>query len=176
MAAAEWGAQEIMLDRFSREIYGEPEWSCGRASLWIWGPCLLYALLAAGLILQGMRGERIFFFPAAAALAFGLWRLWRLQLPVALVCRERLLLLASGRLLRGRGWREQLLEPVYFVTAYEAVAGFSPRWNEMYLGEAAPGGLVKAPVLLTALSRRDREKLVRRIEEKQQAGRPYQEQ
>lgn len=175
MAAAERGAREIMLDRFSREIYGEPEWACGRASLWVWGPCLLYALLAAGLLLQGLRGERIFFFLAAAALAFGLWRLWRLQLPVAFVCRERLLLLAPGRLLRGRSWREQLLEPVYFVTAYEVVAGFSPRWNEMYLGEATPGGLVKVPVLLTALSRRDREMLVRRIEEKQQACRPYQE-
>lgn len=174
MAAAERGARAVMLDRFSREIYGEPEWSCGRAFLWIGGPCLLYALLAAGLILHGLSGERMFFFPAAAALAFGLWRLWRLQLPVALVCRDRLLLLAPGRFLRGQSLRERLLEPVYVVTTYEAVAGFSPRWNEMYLGEAAPGGLVKVPVPLTVLSRRDRDILVRRIEEKQRAGQLYQ--
>lgn len=169
MAAAEPGARAVMLDRFSREIYGEPEWFCGRSALWLWVPCLLYALFAAGLILHGLRGERFFFFPAATALAFGLWRLWRLQMPVALVCRDRLLLLAPGQRLRGQSWRERLLTPVYFVTAYEAIAGFSPRWNEMYLGEAAPGGLVKVPVPLAFLSRRDREALMRRIEEKQRS-------
>lgn len=156
-----------MLDIFREEIYGKAEWECGRAKPWIVTTCVMYALMAAAIIVSVLNGTPLFALPGAAMVCFIIGRIYRLHCSVALVCRENLLILAAGKFSRGRGLRSWLLDPVYFVAEYREITGFSERWNEMYIGAERPGGLMSVPVPLAFVSRRDKDRLCRLIEEKQ---------
>lgn len=153
-----------MLDRYDKNVYGVPEWAGRRAKAWTAAVSVLYALLAAALIVWGVNGRWMRLFPACAAVLFFLWRIHRLHEPVVLVCRDALLVLAPGA--GGEGWRGWL-RPVYYVIDYDDVAGFSPRWQEIYVGTETEGGLARVPASLSHLTPAARETLCRRIEEKQ---------
>lgn len=92
-----------MLDIFREEIYGKAEWECGRAKPWIVTTCVMYALMAAAIIVSVLNGTPLFALPGAAMVCFIIWRIYRLHCSVALVCREKLLILAAGKFSRGRG-------------------------------------------------------------------------
>ncbi len=110
---------------------------------------------------------RQFFLPAVSMVLFSLWCIYRLHVPLVLVCREHLLLLIPGRYWDGGKWKRWWVKPEYFVTDYPRIFGFSNRWDELYLGMDA-ASLTRVPVALGFLSEKDRNRLWQWIEEKQQ--------
>ena len=72
-----------MLDIFREEIYGKAEWECGRAKPWIVTTCVMYALMAAAIIVSVLNGTPLFALPGAAMVCFIIWRIYRLHCSVA---------------------------------------------------------------------------------------------
>lgn len=157
-----------MLVRFDPAVFGAPEWAGFRARRWVVPLCVLYALFAALMVSVVLQGQWEWVAPAVGTVLFSLWRIHRLHEPVVLVCRDRLLLLSRGWAgVRAGLWRPGAL---YWAVDYETIWGFSRGWREVWLGQG-DGALVKVPVGLSQLSANDRERLSRRIEEKQQVWR-----
>ncbi len=162
-----------MTDFYRREIYGQAEWKCGRARLWVIVNSLLYSFLAACILIAALHEGWLFLAPAALAVGFFLWRIHRIHSPVVLVCRDQLLVLAPGFWKREEGWTAALFRPVYYVIDYQVISGFSDRWNEIYLGDREWGGLVSLRVPLFFLSRQDKARLCQWIEEKKEENKSY---
>lgn len=155
-----------MIDYYRKEAYGRIEWQAVRSMLWVVTTSVLYALLAAMVIVYVWHMPA-YLFPGLLAVCFFIWRIHRLHSPVVLACESELLILASGGFMKKGNWAERIFRPAYLVVSYTEIAGFSPRWNAIYLGTPTEGGLTTAAVPLAFLSRRDKAHLTQLIEEKQ---------
>ena len=150
-----------------KEMYGRVIWQAARSKWWVVPTSLLYALLSAVLILYAMHGAAWLFVPVAASVAFFLWRIYEVQLPVVLATESRLLIA------NGFSWDDVMKghfpERDYIAVSYTEIVGFSHRFTEMYIGAPAEGGLAKISVPFAMLSPKNKRKLVALIEEKQGA-------
>lgn len=155
-----------MIDYYRKEAYGRIEWQAVRSMLWVVTTSVLYALLAAMVIVYVWHMPA-YLFPGLLAVCFFIWRIHRLHSPVVLACESELLILASGGFMKKGNWAERIFRPAYLVVSYTEIAGFSHRWNAIYLGTPTEGSLTTAAVPLAFLSRRDKAHLTQLIEEKQ---------
>lgn len=156
-----------MFDTYKESAYGKAEWQCTRSKLWVIVTSLLYALLAAMTIIYAMNGEAAYWGLSAALVIFCVWRIHRIHMPVVVLCPAHLLVLSPGKRGKDGSWLDFIFKPVYLVVEYKAVAGFSRRWNEIYLGSAAEGGMSRMAVPLAFVSRKNKAKIVEIIERKQ---------
>lgn len=159
-----------MIDYYRKDAYGRVEWQAVRSMIWVVTTSVLYALLAAMVIVYVWHVPA-YLFPGLLAVCFFIWRIHRLHSPVVLACETELLILASGGFMKKGSWIDRIFRPVYLVVSYTEIAGFSHRWNAVYLGTRTEGGLTSAAVPLAFLSKRDKAHLTQLIEEKQRQSR-----
>ncbi len=159
-----------MFDSYKKSLYGKVEWKCTRAQVWVITTSLLYALLSAMTIIYAMHSPIAYAVPCAMAVAFFIWRIHRIHAAVVIVCEQYLLVLAPGKWDKSGGLMALLFHPVYYVADYRAIAGFSERWSEMYIGSRNEGGMVKVPVPLAFVTRGNKERICEIIERKQRNG------
>lgn len=160
-----------MFDSYREEIYGKAEGQYTRARAWVVTTSVLYASMAAMTIIYAMNSAAAYWMPSAMLVLFCIWRIHRIHMPVAVLCRDYFLVLAPGKKRDGGGWTDFLFQSVYLVVPYRTIAGFSSRWNEMYLGKAEAGGMTRVSVPLAFMARRDKDRVYAFIEKKQREGR-----
>lgn len=110
---------------------------------------LIYALVSAFCISEIINFENINYFFRSIVILISCWRIYVINLPVAIFCENILLILAL---------RDNLFPfPKYEEILYEEVAGVSISWKTLYLGRRVDGSLVKFPVLLNYISKKDQQ-------------------
>ncbi len=155
-----------MFDSYKESLYGKAEWKCVRARSWVITTSLLYALLSAMTIIYALHSPISYAVPCAIGVAFFIWRIHRIHAPVVIACDQYFLVLAPGKWDTSGGIIALLFHPVYYVAEYRTIAGFSDRWNEMYIGIRAEGGIVSIRVPLAFISRGNKERICDMIERK----------
>lgn len=156
-----------MFDSYKPALYGKVEWKCTRAQSWVVTTSLLYALLSAMTIIYAMHSPLAYAALSVLFVAFFIWRIHRIHAPVVIACDRQLLVLAPGKWDTSGGIMAFLFRPVYYVADYHGIAGFSDRWNEMFIGSREEGGLVKIHVPLAFVTRGNKERICEIIERKQ---------
>lgn len=156
---------DIMLTYYNEAVHGALIWQAARAKWWIIVTSVLYSLASAVMIFYAIQTSPWAFAPVSVFVAFFLWRIYEVHVPVVLATEEWLLV-AHGLVWERRGNAFRVRRE-YWAVSYKDITGFSHGWTEMYVGAYAEGGLAGISVPFMLLSAKNKQKLVSVIEEKQ---------
>lgn len=154
-----------MLIHYDEAVHGALIWQAPRAKWWVIVTSVLYSLASAVMIFYAMQITPWAFVPAGVFVAFFLWRIYEVHLPVVLATDDWLLVphgLVWER--RGNSFR---IRREYLAVSHKEITGFSHGWTEMYVGTFTEGGIARISVPFLFLSSENKQKLVALIEEKQ---------
>ena len=147
-----------------REQYGKTDLVIGKSRAFIACASLLYTLAAVLIICSAAdSGDPVLWLAAACAAGLCIWGIQGVHSPVCFLCEEAILIAPEPGGLKERA--RSFLCPFYVPVQYDEIIGFSDDWRQLYIAHIA-GGLVSQPINLFFVSFKDKQKILRYIENK----------